>query len=918
MVDKILSLIFGTKHERDVKRLTPLVARINDIEPRMKKLTNDEMRRLSNDFRTRLENGESTDALLPEAFALVRETGIRTLGMRHFDVQLMGGIVLHEGKISEMKTGEGKTLVATLPMYLNAITGKGAHLVTVNDYLARRDAEWMSAIYRFLGLSVGIIQHDMNHPARQEAYAADITYGTNNEFGFDYLRDNMVDHKLYRVQRKLHYAIVDEVDSILIDEARTPLIISGSVEESTKKYYLVNKIIPSLKKDIDYTVNEKDRVVALTEDGVHHVEQLLKLDNLYSNQNIEVVHYVNQALKAHTLFTRDIDYIVKEDEVVIVDEFTGRLMPGRRFSDGLHQALEAKENVTIAKESQTLATVTFQNFFRMYQKLAGMTGTADTEAVEFKKIYNLDVVVVPTNVDVARVDRSDMIYKTEKEKFNAIVRDIAERREKGQPSLVGTISIEKSELLSNHLKHKGISHNVLNAKFHEREASIVAEAGSPGMVTIATNMAGRGTDIVLGGRKMYVDDLDAYEPVHDKSQWDEFKLLSLREKLDDAEKVAQNMVGRDKEKAEMILRMGREWLSNHVKVVDAGGLHIIGTERHEARRIDNQLRGRSGRQGDPGSSRFYLSLEDNLMRIFGSDRIYRMMDTLGMKEDEPIESRIVSRAIASAQKRVEGRNFEIRKHLLEYDDVMNSQREYIYKRRDEILEGEDISLIIDEFMDDVIADTVDQFAKEKKNVADWEIEALTSYIQSKFQINIRQEINNLEKLDINAFETALKESIVRRHKEKEKLIGPENMRHAERMIALQVIDSKWREHLYSMDQMRDGIWTVGYGGKNPLVEYKLNGFRIFQESLFAIKQEIVEFLMKVQFRENDSFKDEPTAPPEEILGDEVHQELGQFGASQSAFAQGAAIHSASRAKNKETEHIEGGTKRKKTRRSRRG
>jgi preprotein translocase subunit SecA len=917
MVDKVLSLVFGTKHERDVKRLMPIVARINALESGIKKLTNDEMKQKSYDLRMKIKNGASTDSVLPEAFALVREASIRTLGLRHFDVQLMGGVVLHEGKISEMKTGEGKTLVATLAIYLNALSGKGAHLVTVNDYLARRDAEWMGPIYKFLGLSVGIIQHDMDHGARQEAYGADITYGTNNEFGFDYLRDNMVEHNAYRVQRKLHYAIVDEVDSILIDEARTPLIISGSVEESTKKYFLVNKIVPSLRKVEDYDLNEKDRVVTLTEAGVRHVEKLLHLDNLYSNQNIEIVHYVNQALKAHTLFARDIDYIVKDGEVLIVDEFTGRLMPGRRYSDGLHQALEAKENVTIARESQTLATVTFQNFFRMYTKLAGMTGTADTEAIEFKKIYKLDVVVVPTNVDVRRTDFPDMIYKTEKEKFNAIVRDIETRRDKGQPSLVGTISIEKSELLSQHLKARGISHNVLNAKYHEREAAIVAEAGRPGMVTIATNMAGRGTDIVLGGRKMYAADLEDYIPVHDEKLWDEFKVIMLREKFEEAQILAERMIGKDKDKAEMILRMGREWLTNHEKVVAAGGLHIVGTERHESRRIDNQLRGRSGRQGDPGSSRFYLSLEDNLMRIFGSDRIYKMMDTLGMKEDEPIESRMVSKAIASAQKRVEGRNFEIRKHLLEYDDVMNSQREYIYGRRDEILEGEDISYIVDEYMVDVINDIIEQYSEGKKNASEWDIDGIKVYLQSKYLIDADKDGLKIASLTIDSFGEAVKETMMKKYGGKEAQIGPPNMRHVERMIALQVIDSKWREHLLGMDQMRDGIWAVGYGERNPLVEYKLRGFRLFQENLFGIKQEIIEFLMKVQLREEEVQRVEPE-PKKEIapIGQAVHQEVDQFSGSPS-FMQNppptTALH-----KERDPEPIEGGVRRKKTRRSRRG
>jgi preprotein translocase subunit SecA len=912
MVDKILSLIFGTKHERDVKKLTPLARHINSLEPSIKKLSNDEMRKMSYDLRMRLQNGETTEDVLPEAFALVREASIRTLGLRHFDVQMMGGIVLHQGKISEMKTGEGKTLVATLAMYLNAITGKGAHLVTVNDYLARRDAEWMGPLYRFLGLSVGIIQHDMPHDKRQEAYACDITYGTNNEFGFDYLRDNMVEHKMFRVQRKLHYAIVDEVDSILIDEARTPLIISGSIDESTKKYQMVDKIIPSLKKGEDYEVNEKDRVVTMTEAGVHHVERLLKIENLYSNQNIEIVHYVNQALKAHTLFQKDVDYILKDGEVVIVDEFTGRLMPGRRYSDGLHQALEAKENVTIARESQTLATVTFQNFFRMYKKLAGMTGTADTEAMEFKKIYKLDVVVVPPNVEIARKDNSDVIYKSEKEKFNAIVRDIEERRDNGQPSLVGTISIEKSELLSTHLRVKGISHNVLNAKFHEREAAIIAEAGRPGMVTIATNMAGRGTDIVLGGRKMYADELDDYNPVHDARKWEEFKLYMLGEKFDEAHSCTLAMIGKDKDKADQILRMGREWLENHKKVVVAGGLHIIGTERHEARRIDNQLRGRSGRQGDPGSSRFYLSLEDNLMRVFGSDRIYRMMDTLGMKEDEPIESKMVTRAIAGAQKRVEGRNFEIRKHLLEYDDVMNSQREYIYQRRDEILEGEDITHVIREYTDDVIKALAEDYSNGRRDVSDWDVEPLKIYLTTTFMLDMDKATIAIETLNTESFKTAIKEMINNKLKDKENSIGSENMRHVERMIALQVIDTKWREHLLAMDELRDGIWTTSYGARDPLVEYKLRGFKIFQETLFAIKRELVEFLMKVQFRESDQLKDEPRKPAPPI-GHEVKQEVGQFSGESTQMHSTIVTHS-----QQENEPVTGGSKRKKTRRSRRG
>ena len=887
MVDKILSLVFGTKHDRDVKRLTPIVRLINEKEHSIKALSNDEMRQKSYDIRMRLTRGEKIDSVLPEAFALVREASIRTLGLRHFDVQMMGGITLHEGKISEMKTGEGKTLVATLAMYLNALSGKGAHLITVNDYLARRDSEWMGPVYKFLGLTVGVIQHDMSHSERQHAYGCDITYGTNNEFGFDYLRDNMVEHQSLRVQRKLNFAIVDEVDSILIDEARTPLIISGSIEESTKKYYLVNKIIPALTSGEDYEVNEKDRVVALTESGVKHVERLMKIDNMYSGQNIDLVHYVNQALKAHTLFQRDTDYIVKDGEVVIVDEFTGRLMAGRRYSDGLHQALEAKENVTIARESQTLATITFQNFFRMYQKLSGMTGTADTEAMEFKKIYNLDVVVIPTNIPVTRKDSPDVIYKTEKEKFNAIVRDIEEKSERSQPCLVGTISIEKSELLSKHLKLRGINHNVLNAKFHEREATIIAEAGSPGMVTIATNMAGRGTDIVLGGRKYYADEIEKYQPAHDPKLWDSFRVESLRERFSSAAEIASSMTGKDRDKAEAILRMAKEWDENHKKVVSAGGLHIIGTERHEARRIDNQLRGRSGRQGDPGSSRFYLSLEDNLMRIFGSERIYKMMDTLGMKEDDPIESRMVSKAIASAQKRVEARNFDIRKHLLEYDDVMNSQREFIYGKRDEILEGEDISKLIEEYIEDVVDDIAESFSGGQKNMTEEDVESVRTTLQSKFLIDVEKEGINLSKQSRDSFASAVIDVVKKAYKEKESSIGSENMRHVERMIALQVFDTKWREHLFSMDELRDGIWTVGYGERNPLIEYKLRGFRLFQEAIFGIKQDIVEFLMKVQFRETEMNKNNETREVKQI-GQEVHQEVGQFGAAPS-YAQTQAV-----------------------------
>ncbi len=920
MIDKILSIFFGTKYERDIKSLQPFVERINSLEPDNKKLTNAELTAKTAEFRGRIERGESLDSLLPEAFATAREAAVRTVGMRPFDVQLMGGIVLHNGKIAEMKTGEGKTLVATLPMYLNALTGRGAFLVTVNDYLAKRDSEWMGPIYRFLGLTVGVIQHDMDPFERQESYACDITYGTNNEFGFDYLRDNMVEHKSLRVQKYLNYAIVDEVDSILIDEARTPLIISGSAEESTKKYYLVNKIIPGLKNEADYKVNEKDRNVILTEDGVRHVERLLKINNLYDNQNIELVHHVNQALKAHTLFQRDVDYVVKEGQVIIVDEFTGRIMPGRRYSDGLHQALEAKENVTIARESQTLATITFQNYFRMYKKLAGMTGTADTEAIEFKKIYNLDVVVVPPNMSMIRIDNSDRIYRTENEKFNAIMNEIEELQAKGQPILVGTISIEKSEKLSNLLKRKGIIHSVLNAKYHEKEANIIAEAGRSGTVTIATNMAGRGTDIVLGGRKLYVDELDRHAAVHDVKLWNDFKLSVYSGDFKKAGELAETMMGQDKQKAKDIVRMGSDWIKDHEMVVKAGGLHILGTERHESRRIDNQLRGRSGRQGDPGSSRFYLSLEDDLMRVFGSERISSVMQRLGMQEGQEIESKMVSKAIANAQKRVEGRNFEIRKHLLEYDDVMNSQREFIYKLRNEILDGADISEKVREFIFDISEAVMDNYSGGQKSSDDWDIDGMAGFLRTKYFIDINQSAT----LSYNDYLKTISDELLNKYRQKEKELPPGDMRALERMIALQAIDSKWREHLLTMDELRDGIWTAGYSEKNPLVEYKLQGMDLFRQMLDLLKQDILEYLLKVQVKEIIQAEPQPEHHFMPV-GDEYHAEVAQFGSGGiplSASTQPQqVVHRRSNPLNPDDEKnkydTHAGVQRKKTRRNRR-
>jgi len=910
MLELILNTVFGTKPERDRKKLQPYADRVNALENSYQKLSPQEMLSKSNDFRQRVERGESLDSILPEAFALVREASVRTLGMRHFDVQIMGGVVLHKGQIAEMKTGEGKTLVATLPVYLNALSGKGVHVVTVNDYLARRDAEWMGPIYKYLGLSVGIIQHNLGPVERQKAYGSDITYGTNNEFGFDYLRDNMVEHKSLKVQRDLNYCIVDEVDSILIDESRTPLIISGSIEESTKKYTLINKLIPQLKEGTDYEVNEKDRNATLTEEGVAHIERIMKIENLYDNKHIDIIHHINQALKAHTVFHKDVDYIVKDGEVIIVDEFTGRLMPGRRFSDGLHQALEAKENVTVARESQTLASITFQNFFRMYRKLSGMTGTAETESVEFKKIYGLDVAVIPTNLPLVRKDNPDKVYKTEREKYNAIAQEISDYTSKGRPILVGTISIEKSEKLSNVLRSKGIVHNVLNAKYHEKEAQIVAEAGRPGAVTIATNMAGRGTDIVLGGRRTYADDVENHNPGQARELWENFRYKIISSEFDEAEKLIEEMQGQDKNKASAIIKNGREWIKNHNTVVDAGGLHILGTERHESRRIDNQLRGRSGRQGDPGSSRFYLSLEDDLMRLFGSERISKVMERLGMEEGQEIESPMVSKAIASAQKRVEGRNFEIRKHLLEYDDVMNAQRTFIYKERNEILDGADISHKIYKYFEDVINERIEYFTMGERHPEQWDLEGLKGWIKQKFTLDIDYNETNPVDTSYAEFVELIIEKLTSSYKDKEERIGSSDMRILERLISLQVIDNKWREHLLSMDHLRDGIWAMGYGERNPLVEYKIEGSRIFSNMMINMKEEIIEYMMKVEVQRIE--EERPVRPGHAVSASEFHPEVDQFGA-------GGIPMSApeTRKTGGEDKHTEGGVKRKKTRRSRR-
>jgi preprotein translocase subunit SecA len=776
-----LTKIFGSQNERELKKLWPMVDRINSFEPSMKALGNDELKAQTLRFKERIEKGETLDDLLPEAFATVREASVRTLKMRHFDAQLIGGMVLHQGKIAEMKTGEGKTLAATLPAYLNSLTGKGVHIITVNDYLARRDTEWMGQVYSFLGLSVGCILHGLDDPERQTAYHSDITYGTNNEFGFDYLRDNMKFYKESIVQGDLNYAIVDEVDSILIDEARTPLIISGQAEKSTNLYYEINTVIPRLSRDADYVIDEKARTAVLTEEGVAKAEKLIKVDNLYDPRNIETLHHINQALKAHALFKRDVDYIVKEGEVIIVDEFTGRLMPGRRYSEGLHQALEAKENVKIENENQTLATITFQNYFRMYDKLAGMTGTADTEAAEFKKIYSLDVSVIPTHMPMIRHDFPDMIYKTKKEKFEAVMNEIGELHKKGQPVLVGTISIDVSEDLSQKLKKKGIPHTVLNAKNHEKEAEIVSMAGQKGAVTISTNMAGRGTDIVLGEG-----------------------------------------------------------------VTELGGLRIIGTERHESRRIDNQLRGRSGRQGDPGSSRFYLALEDDLLRIFGGERMSSIMERLGMEEGEPIEHNLISRAIENAQSKVEAHNFDIRKQLIEYDDVMNQQREVIYRQRREALKGESLKPAIEDMIRDKADEIAETYADEKTAPEEWNLKGLDEAVfnQYNFHINITEDL--LDGLNAEALAEAIAASALALYAKKEGEIGEENFRQLERYVMLNTVDTLWKDHLLSMDHLKEGIGLRGYAQQNPLIVYKKEGFEMFQEMISRIQEQTISILFRIQ------------------------------------------------------------------------
>ena len=855
MISSIRRAVFGTKHERDVKRMQPVVAQINALESDMQHLDDAGLAAKTDELRKRVADGETVDDVLPEAFAVCREAARRRLGMRHFDVQLIGGMVLHEGTIAEMATGEGKTLVATLPAYLNALTTKGVHIVTVNDYLAKRDAQWMGPIYQALGLSVGVIQHEASFtydPAyvtsdvrltalrpieRREAYRCDITYGTNNEFGFDYLRDNMRFSLEELVQRPLHYAIVDEVDSILIDEARTPLIISGPSDETTDLYFRIDRIIPKLKRAAtitegklseieaqqagDFIVDEKSRTVSLTEQGIASCERLLNIDNLYDPQHIDVLHHVQQGLRAHALFRKDVDYVIKDGEIIIVDEFTGRMMPGRRWSDGLHQAVEAKEGVRIERENQTLATITFQNYFRMYEKLAGMTGTAETEAEEFAKIYKLDVTVVPTNRSLIRVNAPDVVYKTEREKFNAVVEDIIARHQAGQPVLVGTVSIEKSERLAALLKKRGIRHEVLNAKYHEREAEIVAQAGREGAVTIATNMAGRGTDILLGGNPDFLS-----------------KEILRKKGVDPATAAADV-------RATALAEARRVTEPEHARVVEHGGLHIVGTERHESRRIDNQLRGRSGRQGDPGSSRFYLSLEDDLLRIFGSQRIHKIMDRLGMEEGEPIEHRLVTRAIATAQKRVETHNFEIRKHLLEYDDVMNKQREIIYGMRRQILDGESQAETVTEWIEDLTTATLDGFAPADSHAEDWDLVALGETLFRQFDVRIPaaryEDIGTRAELD-----ELVGEAVRARYAERERELGAELLRALERHEMIIVIDTQWKDHLLSIDHLKEGIGLRGYGQRDPLTEYKKEAFDLFQDMVERAKALVVERLFKVQ------------------------------------------------------------------------
>ena len=853
MSSTFLTRLFGTQHERELKSFKPLVEKINSFEPSTKALSDTDLKAKTPQFKEQITQGRPLDDLIPESFAVCREASRRVLNLRHYDVQLIGGIVLHRGRIAEMKTGEGKTLVATLPIYLNALTGKGAHIVTVNDYLAKRDTEWMGKIYHYLGLTTGTITHDLNDQERKQAYGADITYGTNNEFGFDYLRDNMKFRHDQCVQRDLNFAIVDECDSILIDEARTPLIISGPKEDSTEKYDHINRLIPHLEQDKHFTMEEKSKTVSLTEEGNTKVEEVLKIKNLYDMAHIELVHHIYQALKAHYLFKKDVDYMVKDNEIVIVDEFTGRLMPGRRWSDGLHQAIEAKENVRIKKENQTLASVTFQNYFRMYDKLAGMTGTAETEAVEFAKIYNLDVFVVPTNKPICREDQNDIIYKNQKAKFRAILEEIKSAHQSGQPVLVGTVSIENSEKLSTFLKSEGIRHNVLNAKHHEREAEIIAQAGRLGAVTIATNMAGRGTDIVLGGNPEFLS----------------------REEL--------SLEADEKTKAQSLFKFQKICEEEKQKVLQAGGLYIIGTERHESRRIDNQLRGRSGRQGDPGASCFFLSLEDDLLRIFGGQNMQKIMNMLKVPDDEAITARPVTRSIARAQKRVEGHNFDIRKHLLEYDNVMNQQRTVIYKMRRNIMNIKKVERQCLDFLSDVSSFILDTYLEEGGKMDNWNLKGMAQAVKQQFgfalpsSVSVGERVLNLDKtpkedsagdgqkagISSEPIVSLLKSEVKKHYDQKKEELG-EHFQEVAQFILLNTLDARWKEHLENIDHLKEGINLRAYAQKDPLVEYKKESFALFERMSLQVASESMEKLFKIQIQVNEP----ADYPPHQSLNEE--------------------------------------------------
>jgi preprotein translocase subunit SecA len=837
MYKYLIRKLFGTQTERDIKKLQPYAAAINELEPGLKSLENSQLKTKTAEFREKFSQGASLDDLLIEVFAVVREVATRTLHMRHFDVQLMGGVVLHQGKIAEMKTGEGKTLVATLPAYLNALSGEGVHIVTVNDYLAKRDTEWMGPIYSFLGLETGTIQHDMPEFERHRAYNSDITYGTNNEYGFDYLRDNMKFRLEDLVQKAHNYAIVDEVDSILIDEARTPLIISGPTEESTAIYYKVDNLVRRLNKEKHYQVDEKTRTVHLTEEGVTESERNLNVTNLYDLTHMDLIHAINQSLKAHQLFRKDVDYMVNEGKVIIVDEFTGRLMPGRRYSDGLHQALEAKEKVRIEEEYQTLASVTFQNYFRMYDKLAGMTGTAVTEAAEFNSIYKLDVVEIPTNKQLVRYEYDDVIYRTAKEKWNAVADEIVDNIQKGRPVLVGTISIENSEHLSSLLRKREINHTVLNAKYHEQEGKVIAQAGRIGATTIATNMAGRGVDILLGGNPEYM----ANEAIQKKYR-------------DREEEISEEEIQAEIEKFK------RTTDPEHNEVVDLGGLHIIGTERHEARRIDNQLRGRAGRQGDPGSSRFYLSLEDDLMRIFGSERLSGLMGRIGMEEGTPIEHKMVSRAIERAQKQVEGQNFSIRKHLLEYDDVMNKQRESVYSLRRDILQGKDMKDYIRELIATLVDWSMDTHTNKEESPDDWDVDGFKKAIGAQFGLDIDSLGIDWDTINHVELKGKILKTLQDAYEEKEKILGIERMREFERVIMLQIIDTQWKDHLLGMDYLKEGIGLRGYGQRDPLVEYKKESFDMYQAMMDRIEDETIRYLFLLRPVEEEELPERKEQP----------------------------------------------------------